>query len=78
MRALWRGKGRRGISSGGGSRSALAGIDGNTLAMSVLVLFGGRMLNLLYRNPANTLPARTFARPCPRSGPLLELCAALV
>ena len=78
MGALWRGEDRRGISSGDGSRSALAGIGGNTLAISVLVLFGDRMLNLLYRNPANTLPARTFARPCPRSGSLLRLCAALV
>jgi len=41
MGALWRGEGRWGISSGGGSHSALAGIGGNTLAMSVLVLFWG-------------------------------------
>jgi len=41
MGALWRVESKWGISSGGGSRSLLAEIGGNTWAMLVSALFWG-------------------------------------
>ena len=46
MGALWRGEDRRCISSGDGSRSALAGIGGNTLAIISFSAFWGQDVEL--------------------------------